>query len=245
MFNKLRVLILLPIAAFAGLAIAGDQAAIQQIMSKLPGLSADEISEGPVEGLYEVIMGSQVAYVTADGRYLIRGEIIDVETSVNLTERRLNTARTKMLASLSDEDMIIFEPENVEHTITVFTDIDCGYCRKLHREMEDLHSEGIRVQYLFFPRSGPDTPSWQKADAVWCADDRNEALTNAKAGAPLPPASCADTPIASQYKLGKDVGLRGTPTIVTETGELIPGYLPAKQLVARLQQAKQQTAQAQ
>ena len=128
---------------------------------------------------------------------------------------------------------LIFEPETVKHTVTVFTDIDCAYCRKLHREMPELQALGVKVRYIFYPRSGPGSKSWQKADWVWCADDRNTALTDAKADRPIEAKQC-DTPVDIHYNLGRQVGLTGTPAIVLETGDMFPGYIPAKLLVQRL-----------
>ncbi|MEO1575695.1 MAG: DsbC family protein, partial [Pseudomonadota bacterium] len=141
---------------------------------------------------------------------------------------------------------IVFTPDNVKHSLTVFTDIDCGYCRKLHSEIEDLEQLGVEVRYLFFPRAGPGSASWDKAESVWCADDRNAALTDAKAGRPVAPKECGDASIQAQYDMGRAVGLTGTPAIVTSSGELIAGYLPAQRLVTRLEQSmKQQKAAAQ
>jgi thiol:disulfide interchange protein DsbC len=124
--------------------------------------------------------------------------------------------------------MIIFKPANgkVKHTITVFTDVDCGYCRQFHREIDKVTALGIEVHYLSFPRTGPNTESWTKAEHVWCSSDRNAALTRAKAGGDAPGESCANAPIESHYSLGQRIGVRGTPAIFSESGELIGGYLP-------------------
>lgn len=216
-------------------AAAAAELDFDAINERLPGVERDSISDAPIDGLFEIALGPQVVYVSGDGRYLVQGDIIDLEKNVNMTDRRRNDARATMLSEIPEDEVIAFAPENVEHTITVFTDIDCGYCRKLHQEMDDLHELGVKVQYMFFPRSGPGSRSWQKAESVWCANDRNTALTSAKAGQDPEPKSC-ESPVAEQYEIGKMVGLRGTPAIVTEDGELISGYLPAKQLVARIEQ---------
>jgi thiol:disulfide interchange protein DsbC len=133
--------------------------------------------------------------------------------------------------------MVIFAPEEYDHTITVFTDIDCGYCRKLHNEIDAFMAEGIRVRYLFYPRAGLGSPSYQKAVSVWCADDRKQALTDAKAGEPLPEKSC-ENPVADHMALGEAMGVTGTPAILLENGQLVPGYVPAKRMAAILNGGK-------
>lgn len=179
-------------------------------------------------------MDGQFAYVTADGRYLLQGDLVDLDANVNLTEKRRNAARAAAIAKVDEKDMIIFSPEKVKYTITVFTDVDCAYCRKLHLEMDELNALGLRVRYVFYPRMGPDTASWKKAERVWCAEDRNAALTAAKADQPFDSKPCGPTPVMQQWKLGHIVGLRGTPAIVTEQGDMIAGYLPAAELAERV-----------
>ena len=207
---------------------------VSAILEAFPGLTENEVQPTPVDGWYEIMLGSQVAYVSADAKYVMRGDLIEVATNANYTENRRNEARKNVLAQMPAENSITFTPLNVKHSITVFTDIDCGYCRKLHTEIADLADRGIEVTYLFFPRAGPGSASWDKAEAVWCADNRNEALTSAKAGQPVEPRKCA-APIAAQYDMGRQVGLRGTPAIVTDSGKLISGYLPADRLLAELE----------
>jgi thiol:disulfide interchange protein DsbC len=177
--------------------------------------------------MYEVAVGAQVAYVTKDGRYIIRGDIIDVETSANVSEETRARARATILGSVDPASMIVFKPANgpVKHTVTIFTDVDCGYCRQFHREIDKVTALGIEVHYLFYPRTGPNTESWTKADEVWCAAERNSALTRAKLGASLPEATCG-TPVADHFELGQRIGVRGTPAIFNEAGDLIGGYLP-------------------
>ncbi len=222
------------------LALAGDGDEVSpddpraQIMEMLPNLELEDIREAPVEGLYEVTFLGQVIYVSHDTRFLVKGDIIDLETHDNLTERRRSVARLQALNGLGEETMIVFEPETVKHTITVFTDIDCTYCRKLHREMPELQELGVKVRYIFYPRSGPGSKSWKKADWVWCADDRNTALTDAKADKPVEEKQC-DTPVDTHYNLGRQVGLTGTPAIVLENGDMFPGYIPAKLLVQQME----------
>jgi thiol:disulfide interchange protein DsbC len=211
------------------------------LAAKLSGVDANDISDSPLDGIYEVSVGANVAYVTADGRYLLQGELYDLLTNQNLTEQTRSLTRVDLLASVEPADMIVFSPENgeVKHTITIFTDIDCGYCRQFHREIEQVNALGIEVHYLFYPRSGPDTESWAKADKVWCAADRNAALTRAKLGGNVPDASCSDTPVAAHWDLGHQVGVRGTPAMYSETGEHLGGYLPPAALAKLLDESAQ------
>ncbi|MEM6639285.1 MAG: DsbC family protein [Pseudomonadota bacterium] len=213
---------------------------IDTIKAAFPGLGDTEVRETPVDGWFEIMLGGQVVYVSSDAKYLMRGDLIELATNFNYTNSRLNEARVEVLASVDDSDAIVFTPDNVKHTMTVFTDIDCGYCRKLHSEIEDLEALGVEVRYLFFPRAGPGSASWDKAESVWCSDDRNAALTSAKAGNTITPNACGDASIKAQYELGRAVGLTGTPAIVTASGELIAGYLPAQRLVTKLEESLKQ-----
>lgn len=234
--------LLLAAALTAGLAPAArgevdeDLAHVRaEITERFPQLEPESITEGPIPGFYEIRQGVLVAYVTTDGRYLFQGDLIDLETSTNLTDAAMNSERKRLMDSLPDEDAIVFAPAEPTHTVTIFTDIDCGFCRKLHREIDDYNDAGIAVRYLLYPRSGPGQPSWQKAESVWCAKDQNTALTRAKAGEPVQSRACDAAMVKQHFDLGRDVGLRGTPAIVTESGALVSGYLPPDQLLERLE----------
>lgn len=198
-----------------------------------PGRSPDAVRKGPIEGLYEIAYGAQIFYVSADGRFLLQGAFLNTETGENVTEQRRGELIQAELQRIGEERMVIFAADKPEHTVTVFTDIDCGYCRKLHQEVDELNARGITVRYLFFPRSGPGTPSWRKAISVWCADDRQQALTDAKNDKPVATAQC-DNPVDEHMELVRGFGLRGTPAIVMEDGSIIPGYVPAEKLAAAL-----------
>jgi len=220
------------------LANAGVDANIEAGIAKLwPDYKVDSIPKTPISGLYEVTMGAQVTYVSGDGKYMVQGSLIDLsKNGEDLTAPRLDAARKRAVDKIGEENMVIFAPEKYDHTITVFTDIDCGYCRKLHREIADYEAEGIRVRYMFFPRAGVDSDSYKKAVSVWCSDDRRKALTDAKAGKKIKTKSC-DNPVKDHMELGEMLGVRGTPTIMLDNGYLIPGYLPAKRLAAILKAA--------
>ncbi len=239
--NTFRVLPAVVGAVLAGAAatsVLAEPSVEETLAAQLPGLEAENIAPAPIDGLYEIAIGTEVAYISGDGKYLIKGDIIDLSDNRNLTSQRKNVSRAKVLDAVGDDEAIVFSPAEVKHSIWVFTDIDCGYCRKLHREMDQLNGLGVEVRYLFFPRSGQNTPSWAKAENVWCAKDQNDAMTRAKNGENPEAVDCGATPIANQYELGRMVGLRGTPAIVTESGELISGYLPARDLLSRLESAK-------
>ncbi|AGA90271.1 protein-disulfide isomerase [Thioflavicoccus mobilis 8321] len=203
----------------------------------LPDIKIDSIERSPIDGLYEVLVGTQLMYVTGDGRYYIDGRIVDLEKRVDLTEPRLAAARLKAVERVGEDNMIIFEPPGkTKHTVTVFTDIDCGYCRKLHKQIDGYGEEGIRIRYLFFPRAGKGSPSYDEAVSVWCSDDRQAAMTAAKSGKVIQDKQCPN-PVDRHLALGHEMGIRGTPALLLESGDLVPGYVAPEQLAAMLDQA--------
>lgn len=204
-----------------------DMEALKARLAKsLPGVPIDGLHATPVAGLYELQSGMNFGYVSLDGRYLIEGDLNDLASGQRLTDVRRRDARAELMAKVTDDKTIEFAPDVLpaKYTITVFTDIDCGYCRKLHQHIAEFNADGIAVRYVFFPRSGANTESFYKAEKVWCAADRKAALTQAKLGAGYDgDMSCAN-PVAEHLKLAGQIGLRGTPAIVLPDGELIPGY---------------------
>lgn len=216
-------------------AAAPDATVEESLAAKFPSIDAEDIRPSPIEGLWEVAVGAQVFYLTADGRYLVRGDMVDLMTDQNITELRRAEFAKGLVAELDESSMVVFSPENPTHTITVFTDIDCTYCRRLHREIEQYNERGIAVRYMFSPLAGPGSPSWAKADAVWCSPDRNDAMTRAKLGQDVKATGeCNSTPVAEHYRIGGELGVRGTPAILLEDGQLISGYVPAEQLASAL-----------
>jgi thiol:disulfide interchange protein DsbC len=222
----LATLVALPLGLAA--VASAEELTKEELASRLSGVAVEDITDAPIPGIYEVAVGANVAYVTKDGRFIIRGDIYDAETSSNVSEETRARARATMLGSVDPESMIVFKPASgdVKHTVTIFTDIDCGYCRQFHREIDKVTALGIEVHYLFYPRTGPDTESWTKADQVWCAANHNSALTRAKLGGEIPEGDECMTPVADHYELGQRIGVRGTPAVFTSAGELIGGYLP-------------------
>lgn len=223
--------------AFALTTSAGfaDEAAnIRSSLSKvLPDYKPTSVQPTEVEGLYQVEIGPQVMFVTGDGRYLIDGAIVDLKTREDITENARGKARLRAIDSIGEKNMIRFDTPGAEHTVTVFTDIDCGYCRKLHQQMDAYADEGINVHYLFYPRTGLNSPSYDKAVGVWCADDQQKAMTQAKGGAKVNSGECSN-PVKKHMELGELMGIRGTPAIVLDSGEMIPGYVEPKKLAALL-----------
>jgi thiol:disulfide interchange protein DsbC len=201
------------------------------------GSKVEDLRPSPIPGLFEFSQGADVSYLTADGKFFLDGNLYDMATRENLTEDLRTKARVALINAVPESQMLIFSPKNPVYTITVFTDVDCGYCRKLHSEMAELNRLGVRVRYMFYPRTGPNTDSWRKAEAVWCAADRNDALTRAKAGGPVDMSkTCGPNPVAREYALGQSIGVRGTPAIVTESGDYISGYLPPHDLVEQIKE---------
>ncbi len=230
------VVLLAVIAAVPALAAEDDEAINKvraNLQTLLPGTAPDSIAPTAVPGLYEVTLGPEIVYTTADGRYLIQGNIIDLEERRDITAPRQRAAKAAAVNAVGEDQMVIFGPKDAAHTITVFTDIDCGFCRKLHSEMDSYNKAGIRVRYLFFPRAGLNSDSYRKAVAVWCAEDRHQAITLAKAGKEIEMKDCPN-PVRDHLQLGQRMGVNGTPALVLESGEMLPGYIPAQKLAAYL-----------
>jgi len=243
----MRVTLLAGLAALAGLAVISSYMFIdiaeadvlpeeyQFVQDAFPEVAVTSVQPSPIPGLLQMSVGADLYYVSEDGKYFIMGDIFGLESRENITEVARSSTRAGYLKEAGEGDGIIFPAENEQYVVTVFTDVDCGYCRKLHREIAGYNELGISVRYLFFPRSGPGTDSWAKADAVWCSDSRNDALTAAKSGVVVEAEDCGATPVAKHYKLGKDLGIVGTPAIFTSGGQLISGYHSPDDLLEILQ----------
>lgn len=235
----LRTLLPLTLLALAPFTHAADPtpdaAARQALQTLVPQAKIDAIEAAPMPGYRQVIVGGQMVYVSDDGKYLLQGTLFDAKARRDLTAGRLALESKKKVDAVPAAERIVFAPAGKpKYKVTVFTDIDCGYCRKLHSEIAQINQLGIQVDYLFFPRSGPGTPSFDKAVSVWCAKDRKAAFTAAKAGVEPAPLKC-DNPIGEEFTLGTQVGVNGTPTIIAPDGSRLGGYMPPDQLLARLQ----------
>lgn len=242
MMNMRWVKACLPALALAAmntvLADPGTNAAIESSLRQvLPDMKTDQIRPSPIEGISEVQVGPRLFYVTNDGKYLLQGNLIDLHTRQDISENRRKTFRLEAVNAIGEQNMIIFPAKNPRHTITVFTDVDCTYCRKLHKEINRYNDLGITVRYLLYPRSGANTPSYYKAVTVWCNENRQDALTRAKAGEELKPRECAN-PVMALMDLGQSMDLQGTPAIILDDGEMVPGYVPPEKLAQALDAAK-------
>jgi thiol:disulfide interchange protein DsbC len=205
----------------------------EQMRTLAPQAKSIAISETPIEGLLMVQINGDIVYATADGKYLIQGRVVDMATREDLTEGAKSEVRRELLASVDGSKQITFAPDKPAYDLMVFTDIDCGYCRKLHAQIAEYNQQGIAIHYMSFPRAGVGSLSYEKAVSVWCAKDPRAAMTKAKLGEEPEPAQC-DNPIADQYQLGLDLGVSGTPSLLTADGQMIPGYVPPDQLRERL-----------
>jgi thiol:disulfide interchange protein DsbC len=242
MMSQKITLLLAGIAMCSQLAIAQAQApapdARAEVASRIPGTRPDQLRATPVPGVYELTRGTDIAYVSSDGKYALSGDMIALATNDNLTEAHRREIRARMIAAIPESEMLVFGPQDAKYTVTVFTDVDCTYCRKLHSEIAEYNRLGVRVRYLLYPRTGPGSPSWIKAEQVWCAADRKEALTRAKLGQALTNKACASNPVARFHALGQDFDLQGTPDIVLADGEMFPGYVPPVELAQHLRDPK-------
>jgi thiol:disulfide interchange protein DsbC len=216
-------------------AIAEDDYSVveERIRALAPSAKSIAVSETPIEGILMVQINGDIVYATADGKYLIQGRVVDMETRKDLTEGAKAELRREIIAMVDSSKQISFSPEEPAHELMVFTDIDCGYCRKLHAQVAEYNEHGIAINYMAFPRAGIGSRSYEKAVSVWCAEDPQDAMTQAKLGAEPEPDQC-DNPIAEQYQLGMELGVTGTPALLTDNGQLIPGYVPPDQLRQRL-----------
>jgi thiol:disulfide interchange protein DsbC len=203
------------------------------LQERLTEISISELKPSPVKGLYEMVFGTRVAYVSADGRYMLTGDLIDLESRRNLTAQRRGGVVLKAIDALGEANMIVIGPAKPKRTLTVFTDVDCPYCARLHLEVPKLTQAGVKVRYLLYPRAGKDTETYKRAVAVWCADDRVKAVGIAKSGGKLAMKTCTN-PVDEHVRLGQEVGVQGTPTIVMDDGRVLPGYAPAAELLAAL-----------
>lgn len=218
--------------------LAGDveDSISERLSSAVPGLKIESVRESEAKGLYEVRSNNgDTIYTTSDGQYLLTGDLLRVSSNgiANVTEEARAGERRKTMESYGGGGVISYKASNEKAVVDVFTDIDCPYCRKLHDEVPQLNDYGITVNYYAYPRSGPGTPSFTKYTSVWCAEDQQSAMDSAKSGKTVEAANC-DNPVREQFELGQRVGVTGTPAIVLEDGNIVRGYVPAKNLAEGL-----------
>ena len=244
-WGRMKLLALL-LALLAGPVLAQDRAALPkadkvdprvELAAKIPGAKPADLRPTPIAGIYELTHGGDISYVSSDAKYIFSGDLYRIAPGgdfPNLSETRRRELRIGMLAAEPESDMLVFQPKDPQYTITVFTDVDCQWCQKLHSQIAEYNKLGMKIRYMSYPRSGPETESWYKAEAVWCSANRNDMLTRAKRGEKLKVAHCPQAPIKRQYELGRELGVRATPAMVMPNGELVPGYLPPKELLEHL-----------
>jgi thiol:disulfide interchange protein DsbC len=204
------------------------------IAKKFGDIKVEDVRMSAVSGIYEVTRGAEISYVSADGKYAFVGDMIDIDGDANLSENRRRAIRARMIEAVPETEMLVFSPKDPKYVVTVFTDIDCGYCRRLHSQIAEYNKLGIGVRYLFFPRTGPNTESWHKAESVWCSANRNEALTRAKNGEEIKAAKCPTDIVKRDFELGVKLDVDGTPAIFLASGEVLPGYAPPGKLLRYL-----------
>jgi len=202
-------------------------------------IDPDNVNLSPIDGWFTIQKGSVVAYISADGRYLLQGDLIDLDLQVNLSEQSRTDSRRKLVGGLKDDESILFSPAEVKHSVTVFTDVDCTYCRKLHAQIDDYMDRGIAIRYVLYPRNGPASRAWSTSEDVLCSRDRNAALTAAKLDREFETSKCDTAMLTKHFTLGQDIGLNGTPAIVFEDGTMVAGYLAPAALSMRLEMAGQ------
>ncbi len=235
-------------AAVAAKAGTPDARAIEAVRALNPQVEVERVSAAPLPGFREAIVAGQVVYVSDDGKYLFLpgsgGALFDVHAKRNLSEDAMAATRTQLLKTIPASERIVFAPANPKYTVTIFTDVECGYCRKLHSEIAEYNRQGIAIEYLAFPRMGVGSEDFEKMVSVWCAPDRRKALTEAKSDRNPPKRNCQNT-VRAQYDIGQRVGLTGTPMILTADGTQLGGYLPPAALRAALdRQAAEHAASA-
>lgn len=229
-----QAILLAGITLFSQAANAGTTEEVKASLVDLIGPRAvsSEVIESPMEGVYQVNLGDRVIYASKVGNFMMLGEVYDTERKVSLADEIQQQKALATIEAMQESEMIVFSPEETKRTITVYTDVDCPYCRKLHQEVPALVENGVKVRYLWYPRSGINTPSYDKAVSIWCADDQQVAMDDAKLNDKIVAAKCDPNPVSAQYASGQQVGVRGTPTIVLDDGTVIGGYMPAKNLLA-------------
>lgn len=226
-------LVALSFSAIGDEKIEAVRASLQKLV---PGVEPQSIKPAPIPGIYEVVLEGQVFYLSQDGRYMVQGQLVDLATRTNLTEERLKVIRAAAISNLDEQNMIVFGPKQAKHTVNVFTDIDCGYCRQLHQHIEEYNALGLKIRYLAFPRAGIGSSSYDKAVEVWCAKDPHQAMTQAKAGKSVEDTAKCENPVADQFKLGQSLGVNATPTLMLEDGTVLPGLVRPQALVNLLEQ---------
>ena len=235
----MKIFLIILILIFAPDAKPDELLISSKINAVLPeGMSVQNVKESQIENLYIVDIGDlQPIYASKNGEFFFYGELYAVNGNMlqNTTKDEINLKRKNILdEALSEDDFITFKSDNEKHRVIIFTDVDCGYCRKFHNEINDFNDLGITVNYVAFPRSGLASDSYNKIVTAWCSTDAKDTLTKMKQGIDVQLSMCQDHPVEKHFLLGQKIGITGTPAIIKSNGELLPGYLPPDELITRL-----------
>ena len=235
----MKIFLIILILIFAPDAKPDDLLISSKINAVLPeGMSVQSVKKSQIENLYIVDIGDlQPIYASKNGEFFFYGELYAVNGNMlqNTTKDEINLKRKSILdEALSEGDFITFKSDNEKHRVIIFTDVDCGYCRKFHNEINDFNDLGITVNYVAFPRSGLASDSYNKIVSAWCSTDAKDTLTKMKQGIDVQLSMCQDHPVEKHFLLGQKIGITGTPAIIKSNGELLPGYLPPEELITRL-----------
>jgi thiol:disulfide interchange protein DsbC len=234
--------IYLSLLSFALLSCAGENNNFSVIEEKLSQiipaeLEIDSIQRSEVENFYEIeLSDNSFFYVEENAQYLFLGDIYKLGENelINISQQKKFSSSQEMLKKIHPESLISFTPELIKYKIYVFTDVDCGFCRKFHNQISAYLNEGIQINYLAFPRSGVESETYKKMTTAWCSDDRQKVLTGLKNDEVFDQIDCVDNPIKEHYQLAKSIDIQGTPTIISSTGLTIPGFIEAKEIVEYL-----------
>ncbi len=225
---------LLALSAFA--AFAGGNVNLSLLKERIGGQDKiKSIKPSVIPGLYEVQINNQIIYLSADGEKVISGEIYDLKNKKSITEQASNELRKSALAAVADSDKIIYKAKKERYKVTVFTDISCPYCTKIHRKVPEFNELGITIEYLAFPRAGVGSRTANKMQKIWCAKNKTVAFSEASENREYPEQSCDGNQVGEQFKLGEELGIGATPTMVLNDGELLAGYMKPKDLLTYLQ----------
>lgn len=236
---KLTRFLCLPLLLLVSVAYADKAAVEAEINKQIPDVKIESLTKMADTGLYEAVIDGQIYYFTADGKYMIQGNILALESRENLTENRKVEIKKTILAEIDPSTLIIFAPKDPDYMLTVFTDVDCGYCQKLHQEIKQYNDLGIGIRYMAYPRAGIESEAAKQLVEVWCAKDQQQAMTDAKAEKKVKNTKlCADNPVIAHFELGQRLGVSGTPSMFLENGQILPGYVPP----ARLREVLDQNA---
>lgn len=242
MYKKMILGAMIGVALVANWALADDVPAdLADKMKPLFGSAPDSLKPTPLAGIFEAKFGGEIIYVSGDAHYVLSGELIDAKSKSSLTEEARAEGRKEIMKTVDASKTIEFKAKGEEkHVLYAFTDVDCPYCVKLHKEVSALNDKGVTVRYLAYPRAGVGSPAYKKMVSVWCSDNKQEAMTKAKNGEEVPVKDCPN-PVADEFALGQKLGVNGTPALVTADGLMIPGFRPADQLVKMLDDAEAKT----